>query len=165
MNLYVRALSCVALLGMSLAALSQYRPSWAGKMSLDWWNLSDLREQIHRGEDRDAELDRLCAVAAVRCADKAEATEELLAGRMMLAEAAARFRAVNAKRDAMTPPLEDVFPGATEEERVCRQVIAWAESASRIQGSAEAARQTRERLEAELNALLEKGHGVITLPE
>jgi hypothetical protein len=163
MNVYVRALSCLALLGMSLAALSQYRPSWADGTGLDWWSLPELQEEIRRGKERDAELDRGSGIT--RCAARERVTQELLAGRLTLPQAAARFRPLNASAGANVPPLELWFAGATEEERLCRQVIAWAEAAGTVPGSPGSGRTTRRRLEAELNALLERGHGVITLPE
>jgi hypothetical protein len=159
MNLYVRVLSCLALLGMSLAALSQYRPAWAARLNLDWWSLPELREEIRRGREMDAAQDRARAEADERAAAKEGATRDLLAGRLTLIRAAARFRALNVL------PLAEAFSGATEEERACRQVIAWAESASEQAGPPGAGRRIRERLEAELNALKDKNHGVISLPE
>jgi hypothetical protein len=164
MNLYVRSLSCLALLGMSLATLSQYRPSWAANVSLDWWTLPELGEQIRRGHEMDAEMDRAAAGSSKRATAKEWATQGLLAGRLNLTEAAARFRALNATAAAV-PPIPEAYPAATEEERACRQVIAWAECASEQAGPPGAGRRTRERLVAELNALKEKNHGVIPLPE
>jgi hypothetical protein len=165
MNFYVRTLSCLALLGMSLAALSQYRPSWAARVSLDWWSLSELREEIRRGQERDAELVRVGAGALERAAAKEEATQALLAGRLTLTQAASRFRAVNASSCSTELRLSERFRGATEEERLCRQVISWAEAASDGPASRGRGRPIRQRFEAELNALLEKGHGVVALPE
>jgi hypothetical protein len=163
MSLYVRTLSCLALLCMSLATLSQYRPTWAAEWDLDWWNLPELQEEIRCGKQREAELSRGTGIA--RCAVREEVTQELLAGRLTLPEAAARFRALNAAAGPSVPPLGLWFAGATEEERLCRQVIAWTESASTSPRSPGSSLPARRRLEAELNALLEQGHGVITLPE
>jgi hypothetical protein len=165
MNLYVRTLSCLALLGTSLAALSQYRPAWAAGLDLDWWSLPELREQIRRGHEFDATLDRAGEGVLDRATAKEQATQGLLAGRLNLTETAARFRALNASSPWTVPPLPEAFPGATEEERACRQVIAWAECASEYAGPPGAGRQTRRRLEAELNVLKEKNHGAVPLPE
>jgi hypothetical protein len=163
MNLYVRTLSCLALLGTSLVALSQYRPSWAAELNLDWWNLPELREDIRREKEREGKLRRDTGIA--RCAAREEVTQDLLAGRLTLPQAAARFRALNAAVGPNVPPLGLWFPGATEEERLCRQVIAWVESASTVPRSPGSGRTARRRLVAELTALLDQGHGVIRLPE
>jgi hypothetical protein len=165
MNLYVRTLSCLALLGMSLAALSQYRPAWAVRMSLDWWSLPELCEQVHNGKEKGVELDRTGEGSLARLAAKEEVTQDLLAGRLTLPQAAGRFRALDASSSAPLPPVSDHFAGMKEEERLCRQVIGWAESAAMTNGSPDVGRTTRQRLESELNVLKEKNHGVITLPE
>ncbi|HEX5271812.1 MAG TPA: hypothetical protein VFW33_15045, partial [Gemmataceae bacterium] len=145
MNLYARALSCLALLGMSLVALSEYRPAWAARRGIDWWSLFELREEVRRGKEREADLDRDGAGVTARMEGKNKAVQGLLAGRLRLTEAAARFRDLNATADPPVRPLCENYAGATEEERVCRQVIAWAVSGEEVTGSPAAA-ATRERL-------------------
>ncbi len=165
MNIYVRALSCLALLGLSLTALSQYRPAWAVGMSLDWWNLPELREEVRRGRETDAALDRAAAGALPRAEAKDQVTCDFLAGRLSLTEAAARFRAIDRDNARALAMLRVYYPAATDEELRCRQVISWATGAAETPTDPESGNRTRRRLEAELIALLEKNHGVITLPE
>jgi len=74
-------------------------------------------------------------------------------GRLTLAKAAARFRAINASRPHHKPVRLDHYPGQTDEERVCRQVISYVESklADRPDASAILARlecQLKEHLAA-----------------
>src|SRR5262245_21332321 len=74
-------------------------------------------------------LDRLARAAAARVASKSRTVLALVEGRVTLAEAAARFAAINRARPepclACLPPPD---PGGSEEERLCREVIAWAEA-------------------------------------
>jgi hypothetical protein len=69
---------------------------------------------------------------------------------MTLPEAAACFRNLNAEQSKLREEmLLAAFPGASEEERLCRQVIVWVANAL----SDDPGRQTVEvaRLEAEMN--------------
>jgi len=60
-----------------------------------------------------------------RIQEKERLAGELIDGRLTLFEAAARFRRLNAEPPA-PPPLALSYPGDSEEERLCRQVIGWA---------------------------------------
>jgi hypothetical protein len=160
MNLYMRALSSVALLGMALAAMNQYRPAWAARMGMDWWSLPELQAEVRDGQERSAELGARSAAANARLTGKNAVIEAFRAGRLTLLQAAARFRDINETRHDSCAS----FAGATAEERLCRQVISWAEAAARDE-SLNASQQTRRRLGAELDALLERNHGIIRLPD
>jgi hypothetical protein len=56
---------------------------------------------------------------------------ELAAGRRTLLEAAARFRALSLADTTLERPLHDTYPAATEEERLCRWVIAYLQTTLR----------------------------------
>jgi hypothetical protein len=110
----------------------------------------------------------LCALFRSRSESKRQVARDLLAGRICLLEAAARFRQLNAP-----PPEADtslfrgasVFPGRTEEERLCRQVIQWAATEFEDGGRPTAASAAcRRRLEGELQALLERGPVLLPPP-
>ena len=165
MNLYVRALSCLALVGTALAALHEYRPAWAARAGLDWWSLPDLQAQLRRAEQQQAALGQGDGVTLARMTGKEAVTRDLRAGRLTLLQAAARFRALNASPGGPAADLRAHFAGTTAEERVCRQVISWTQAAVSQDESPAAGRHTGRRLEAELAGLLERNHGVITLPE
>jgi hypothetical protein len=68
-------------------------------------------------EDRDL-LSRLTQ-------EKRAVAGELIAGRITLAEAAARFRDINARRPRSFPLCLENHLGRTDEERVCRQVMSY----------------------------------------
>jgi hypothetical protein len=96
-----------------------------------------------------------------RLAAKARVVADLRAGRLTLPQAAARFRRLN---DAPCTDLARRLRGATEEERLCRQVIRWAESTAQGESPGEA-EQTRDGLEAELDGLLARTNGNLRLSE
>jgi hypothetical protein len=96
---------------------------------------------------------------------KAAAVEEVAAGRLSLVEAAARFRALEAgrPRNRYCRPAHELYPGDSEGERLCREVIAHVEARLAPQGRARA-RQFAARLEAELGELLARD-GTVRLPD
>jgi hypothetical protein len=99
-------------------------------------------------------LDRLNRAATARLAGKTRAVVALLEGRLALAEAAARFAAINRARTEpcwACLPLPD--PGGSEEERLCREVITWAEGYLGMRDPCLGA-LARARLEDELEAML-----------
>jgi hypothetical protein len=162
MRFYVRALSFLALLSMGLTALSQYRPAWAARLDLDWWSLPELQEQLRHGKQESAELDAGGAAVVGRVLAKDRVIRELRDGRLTLAEAAAHFGALNAAGGESRVNLVSHYPGATEQERLCRQVIRWAESVAKTESHA-AAEQLRQRLEDELACLLAQDGGAVPL--
>src|SRR5262245_28791097 len=75
---------------------------------------------------RDDELDRFREAAAARLAAKGRLSIGLLEGRLTLLEAAARFRALNqTRREPCWASWRSPFPGRSDEEHLCREVIAW----------------------------------------
>jgi hypothetical protein len=79
---------------------------------------------------------------------------ELAAGRRTLLEAAADFRALSLGEMPLGRPLHDTYPADTEEERLCRWVIAYLRTSLEDEpGAAELAT----RLEAELRQHVRQG--------
>jgi hypothetical protein len=101
------------------------------------------------GDEKRALEDRLTRLAA-----KGQATEEVIAGRRSLLDAAAEFRRWDALPPRQTPetgPLE--IAGDGPEERYCRCVIWWVH----YQAPPERADELTRRLEDELDARLKDG--------
>jgi hypothetical protein len=95
---------------------------------------------------------------------KAKLTDEVIAGRLPLPDAAARFRALEAGRPNRycRAPL-DVVPGNSEGERLCREVITHVHTRLHWEDPAREEEVTA-RLEAHLRELLAP-HGTVYLPE
>jgi hypothetical protein len=137
-------------------------PGAASRLGLDFWKLPDLGVQLQRDEAYGTELDREAEEALRRVAAKEETVRGVVEGRLTLGQAAARFRAL----DAGAPPstrqvLAERFPAVPEDERCCREVIAWvaADEEKRPDGGPGLAR----RLAAELDDAVR--HGGLSLPD
>jgi hypothetical protein len=143
-------LAALAVCGI-LCAVFSFRPDWAEATGLDLWTLpaaqAKVESELRRGDDLDVQL----AEAHQRLGAKQEVVSDVIAGRLDLPEAAARFRDV-------TPPdalryLRTSYAGASDDERFCRAVIQWVHATLRARSRAEADR-TAARLEAELQERL-----------
>jgi hypothetical protein len=107
-------------------------------------------------------LDPDIAVLSECSALRQRVTEDVLAGRLTLLEAAACFRAINQQRpNHLALPLATLYPGATEEERLCWLVIWFIEGPSMNDPDRAA---LVDCLKAELEEHLVY-HGVIHMPE
>jgi hypothetical protein len=102
-------------------------------------------------------------VADRRMEGKQQVTLDLIAGRLTLPEAAARFKVLNDTPADCPCRYDMVAEGKSPEERLCRQVINWAVTEV-AQTSEPEALALWERLEAELQALRHRDGGV-RLPE
>jgi hypothetical protein len=146
MTVCKRLLLILALLSAGLIAATEAR-KWRGRAPLP---------EAPDEEAREAELDRGLRAARQRIDAKWKVVRRLLAGELTLLEAAARFRDLNAEPADCPAQDSHLWPSASPEERLCRQVIAWARAHSRDDSSG-AAGAVVDRLEAELAALLARG--------
>jgi hypothetical protein len=114
--------------------------------------------------------DATADIVSLRLVAKGQIARQVIEGRHSLVEAAALFRELN----RLSPTVPDWIPGdgyqfalrtpaGNDEERLCRQVVEWVDSALRIGGSAASAEEAVARLEAEFRAA-PRAHGVIRLP-
>ena len=145
---WIRPLAAFLLLA-GLAALAP----WAGRLLRHAWQDDAIeREAAHR-----AELERRGVLGLARLARKREIAQALAGGRMPLLEAAARLGALNRMAPEVPWRLyRDAHPGASDEERFCREAISWAESELPEDDPCEAA-AVLGRLEAELDRHLRGG--------
>jgi hypothetical protein len=161
MNMHTRMFSCAAMLGAALTGLGQYRPAWAENTGLDWWNLPTLYQEMRDGEQGLIERQHRGDLVVEWAASRGRVITDLRAGKVTLAQAAARFRALDTPLEGVIHRTEVNCPG-TSNERLCRQIIGWASSA---EGSADAREKMRKGLEAELRRLLDEHGGAVVLPE
>jgi hypothetical protein len=127
------------------------------------WDLPGLAREICQINQRGAELERQETAYWRRHAARQQVVYDLIAQRLTLLKAAARFRELNAEAGAYGERLIAHCPGRTEEERLCRQVMCWAEGELRGQ-SPGLAEQVAARLGAELQHHLERP-GTLRLPD
>jgi hypothetical protein len=105
---------------------------------------------------RDREVPNLCEALDQCAAERYALAGEVIEGRLTLLRAAARFRDLNAR-----PPMfnwrafRKIYPGDSDDERHCRQVIHFVRQGAQLRPGADPA--VADRLEAELGDLLERG--------
>jgi hypothetical protein len=116
-------------------------------------------------EGEAAELERERQLLLERTATFYQLEKDLADGRLTLVQAAAIFRDLD--RERRVPPeiekLRPLFPGASDGERLCRQLIHIVKSGLELEAPARVA-EVVERLEAELQELLARD-GNVRLPE
>src|SRR5262249_26739331 len=114
-------------------------------------------DDLGREAARERELRRRSRACYARLLRKWEVARALASGRMELPEAAARLDALNRLPPEVSRRLfREGYPGASDEERLCRQALYWAEGELLEHAPCEAA-ATLGRLEAELEGLLRGG--------
>ena len=117
--------------------------------------------------DNDEASLQACATALVvfkqDWAAKERITENVISGRIPLLVGAARFQDLYARRppNPFCVPKVQLFPGASEGERLCRQIIQWVKMRLDKDPSRD---QVVARLTADLHAHL-AGQGCVCLPE
>jgi len=100
---------------------------------------------------------------AKRIAAKTRIIQLLHTGEMNLFQAAAWFRYLNTEGDS-AQYFPNLLPGASVEEKMCRQVIHWLVCSRRGHSPDAELRAMQRRLEAELTAHMAR-HGKVVLPE
>jgi hypothetical protein len=157
-----RFLLSVSLLAALLAGAARLQPDWASSLGLDECGPPEVRQQLAAERQRGTLLDRRQEVVRRRLDAKNEVVGQLLDRRLTLAEAAAWFKSLNESPADCPAAWHGEFPGASEGERLCRQVISWVH-AELAQQSASQAEAVCGRLEDELQALLRRD-GTVPLP-
>src|SRR5262249_45319578 len=109
------------------------------------------------------ELERRRQAQQQRLTARHQVAADVIAGRLSLLEAAARFRDLNAQEPAIAAAFTRSHPDRSPEECLCRQVIGQVESDLAEQSPKRAA-ELRTRLEAELRGHLHRD-GAIRLPD
>ena len=150
---------CACALPVGGVALA--RPSLAEDWGLDFWNVPHLRGEIAAARARDAELDLHAETIGRRMAVKNELTEALIDGRRTLFAVAARFRDLAADEPEKLAAIRTSYPGGTDDEKWCRNVIDYVRG--RLAHDHPARADAVSRLETELQAHLSE-HGEIHLP-
>jgi hypothetical protein len=124
---FLRCLGAGTLLLVSLAALclgGRWFPVWR----LDYWRLDESLAQIREAYRRDEELAGRLRIFIRAVEEKKAIVEELVAERLTLREAARRFAEVDARRPKELAIHREWYPGRTEEEQLCGELMAYADA-------------------------------------
>jgi hypothetical protein len=162
MNAWTRVLSSLGLLSACLTGLSYVQPRWCRSLGLDWEKLAEARRTLREERQVEARLDETMAVLRRRIQAKARISRELAAGKVTLFKAAALFRVLNDGPEGRPNQYRTLWPGRSDGEKLCRQVIAWTHC--ELSKSAHSqADELRCRLEGELEEHIRR-HGTVKLP-
>ena len=145
--------SAVLLAGVSLAC-----PTWPTAVGFDIWNLPDLERQL-AGHLRAGEvLDKQLAAAGERVWTKHRTVADLVANRLTLIEAAARFQAIDKRTSCGPATLACLTQSVSSEQAACVKVLKWVEAHLNDEPSFQAA--TLARLQGELREHFRKDDAV-----
>jgi hypothetical protein len=132
---------------------------WLG---LDLWSLPDLGLQLQQEGANEIEPDRESKRNLRRVTAKFLAAQDVREGRLTLWQATVCFRTLEADEPALNRRmLAQTYPAATEDERCCREVIAWVAVQERTEPEGE--HGVSRRLAAELEDALRRGP--LSLPD
>jgi hypothetical protein len=146
-----------------LVGVSTYQHSSAGEgRTLAWLELPVARDYYEDDLRREKELAKFDGVLLARSEERYAIVIQLSEGRLSLFEAAAAFKRLNSLPSPSNHNCLWAFPGASDDERVCRQVICWL-AVNTYQLPPSQRQIVLDRLEAELRDQL-KCAGTVVLP-
>ena len=154
----VLILSVPVLLALGFALVSSW---WTVERG---WDLSDLRRQLVEVYQQRSEVKYQIVIAKRRSEARHRIIQDVIAGRETLLGAAASLRAIDTTLSDFQPEYPKFFPGCSEGERLCREVIIRVTNELQDTAPDQVESQTA-RLEAELQEHLRKHHGVVLLPD
>lgn len=124
---------------------------------------TDPQDWLQNANAESGRLDMESREVVERVKRRAATVQRLIEGRIGLVEAAAWFRCYNEQAGPLAAATFADFPGATPEEKLCSQVIAWARNAAYRLGPSQQ-EELDARLARELAAARARGDGRIVLP-
>ena len=117
MKLTLRAVAAGTFLtALTVAGLTAH-PALAQEIGLDFWHVPDLRAGLRASERRARELEQRGEVTLRRVGVRAETVDDLIAGRLTVADAVRRFDELNRSEPTVMERVRRMYPGATDEER------------------------------------------------
>jgi hypothetical protein len=145
----------------ALLVAGTFQPSLLALVAPDGQETDSPR--IAQEEQRAANLDGKPAIFTQRIKAKQNLVRQLVDREITLFEAAAWFLYFNDRPPECRDPFRNHIQGASDEEKVCRQVIRWARAELTTAASTSQANLEVERLERELREHI-AGNGRVVLP-
>src|SRR6266849_2254012 len=143
----------VGVMGVVLVGWARAKPGGWGGPAGEIGQLPDIFSQIAAAEQLGVELEDKSAALHRANATKLDVAREVLAGRMTLADAVACYRDIHEHLPLAWETIRRNYPGNTDEERWCLNVLSWAQSAA---GDQPDQLETLARLDAESRRYLDK---------
>jgi hypothetical protein len=159
MGAWARLVASVVFLLSGLAAFS-----WSGPRRLSAWRVEWPRLSSAEEGEREANLAYRGEVVKRRLEAKRKIIRLLLEGRFTLFQAAALFGYLNDAPEDCPDLYRLRWPGRSDGEKLCRQVIGWVESDKARTASTELD-LLREQLDNELEEHMRANGGLVVLPD
>jgi hypothetical protein len=128
-------------------------PNLGDRLDLNVWKVPEREQQMQQEQREFDQTNVSLNAVSARLGSRARITDAVIEGQIGLHEAAARFRDLNETALPHSVDLRDCYAGDSEEERCCRQVMAWVTTRLEQKSTAEAEMVT-ERLEEEFREYL-----------
>jgi hypothetical protein len=112
---------------------------------------------------RRAEMARRNLILIRRHAAKEKVVKAVLEGRMSLLQAARLFQDLDENPADCRNDYRSFFPGRSDGEKLCRQVLEWTQS-QMVDAPPSQAAAVLERLQAELQENMDRNGGLVVLP-
>lgn len=119
----VRRCLAVAFVGVAFATLAVANPSWAKTAGIDVWNMTEAERELANANLAREQLTAEDVTILNRITAKEALVDEVIAGRLPLADAAAQFLALSADSATYLAYVRQSYPTGTDEVRVARNVI------------------------------------------
>jgi hypothetical protein len=159
MNTLLRTGLLLVALAAGLAGIGLAQRDLVADLSSELFDSQGLRQRIRYESQLSQHLEQRSNSITSCNLGKLEAVEELLSDQISLAQAAARFQMLDRRFSYRDEAMfRAIYSGATEEDRYCRQVIAFVAS-RRFDCPAEAA-MAAARFSAELESSIWVTHGL-----
>ncbi|MCI0463915.1 MAG: hypothetical protein L0Z62_43835 [Gemmataceae bacterium] len=123
MQMLARLALSVSVLGLLLGAACFTRPAWMARMNLDVWELPELLSWAEQERQREAELNDLATTLLGRMELKEQVQKELIAGRVSLTGAAARYRRLVPPTHYFWDHLRCTYPSMSDSESLCQYLV------------------------------------------
>jgi hypothetical protein len=125
MNTIMRLSICAGALAVAFVGLELTNREWIRELGPAVAELYQQRSRLDQEQRRRRKLNDESVCLREKAACKQLVLDDLLADRISLGQAAARFRDLELVLPTCCPSLlASLYPGSSEEERYCRQVIA-----------------------------------------
>jgi hypothetical protein len=158
-RLVVLGLVAAVLFGIAWA-----QPDLLACCGLNFAEISQYQEQEVREQQRRESMDRHHQVILRRIEAKNEVVRELTTGQLSLMQAARRFKDLDETPATCQDDYRRSYPGRSDGEKACRQVLRWVESHLETLTPSQAD-ALRRRLDAEWHEGLRLGGGIVVLPD
>ena len=159
-----RLLTTLLVLVGCLAGVGYVQPNWAAVVGLDGDSYHQAEQVVENEPFRAEELQRRTEIITKRINAKYQLVQQLIHGKRNLFEVAAWFRYFNETPADCQDDYRTFWPGNSDGEKLCRQVILWTRTELERTAPASRAEEMGRQLERQLEEHL-KEHGTVHLPE